>query len=170
MRALWLIGMMGSGKTAVGALVADRIGLPFVDIDSQIETDNDRSVTSIWMMAGEAAFRDLETEQIGRVVTAGLDCVVATGGGAVLREENVSVMRGNGLVVWLTAEPDELVVRLGDGGTRPLLADGQTDRRVVELLAERHRVYAKAAHYTVDTGGKSPDEVAHEVALVWCGS
>jgi shikimate kinase len=167
MRALWLVGMMGSGKTAVGALVADRLGLPLVDIDSRIETETDRSITSIWMMAGEAAFRDLETEQISRIVTAGVDCVVATGGGAVLREENVSAMRRQGLVVWLTADPAELVMRLGDGVTRPLIADGQTDRRVADLLANRHRLYAEAAHYTVDTGSKSPDEVAREVTLLW---
>ena len=170
MGALWLIGMMGSGKTVVGALVADGTGLPFVDTDRCIEAETEQSITSLWETAGEEAFRDLETGQIARIVTAGGDCVVATGGGAILRPDNVAAMRDSGLVVWLTATPDVLAGRLGGRSTRPLLADQQADQRLVELLAERQAAYREAAHHTVDTSSKNPDDIAREVMLLWNAS
>jgi shikimate kinase len=170
MRALWLVGMMGSGKTAVGALIAHGWGLPFVDTDWCIEAEREQTITSLWEIAGEEAFRDLETEQIARIVTAGRDCVVATGGGAVLRPENVAAMRGSGLVVWLTATPGVLAVRLGDRSTRPLLTDRRIERRLVELLEERQVAYGEAAHHTVDTSSQNPDDVAREVMLLWNAS
>jgi len=167
MRALWLVGMMGSGKTVVGALVARRTGLPFVDTDSRIETEYQQTITTIWETAGEDGFRDLETEQIARLVTAARDCVVATGGGSVLRPENVSRMRNNGLVVWLMAVPEVLAERLGEGRNRPLLTDRPLDGRLADLVSERGPAYETAAHHTVDTGGKSADEIAREVMLLW---
>ena len=101
MRALWLIGMMGSGKTTVGELIAGETGLTFMDTDSLIETEQGRSIGSIWEAEGQESFRDLESEQINGIATAGQDCVVATGGGAVLRLENIAAMRRCGTVVWL---------------------------------------------------------------------
>jgi len=170
MRALWLVGMMGSGKTTVGALIARRVGLPFIDTDSRIEAENGRTIASIWETEGEETFRDLESEQIDRIVATGRDCVVATGGGAVLRPENVAAMRSNGVVVWLTAGYEELAARLGDAPARPLLFNRQTDRRVADLLAERSPAYADAAHHRVDTSAKEPGDVAREVVLLWNGS
>jgi shikimate kinase len=170
MRALWLVGMMGSGKTEVGTVIARRTGLPLVDTDARIEAGHDQTITSIWETVGEGAFRDLEADEIKRIVTAGRDCVVATGGGAVLRPENVAAMRSSGLVVWLTAAPEVLSGRLGDGRTRPLLQNRASELGLAALLAERRHTYETAAHHSVDTGGKSPDEVAREVMLLWNGS
>ena len=169
MRALWLVGMMGSGKTTVGELIAQRSGLVFVDTDSLIEDETERSISSIWEAAGEEAFRDLETKQIERLLTTPGDCVVATGGGAVLRRENVAAMRNNGTVVWLTAGRHELAARLRKAKARPLLVDQRIVTRLADLMAERGAAYAEAAHYSVDTAAKSPDEVAREVMLLWNG-
>jgi shikimate kinase len=170
MRALWLIGMMGSGKTAVGALIAREIGLPFVDTDECIAAERGQTITTLWDGAGEGGFRDVEAEQIARLVGSGGDCVVATGGGAVLRPANVEAMRSNGLVVWLTAGAETLAARLSNDLTRPLLAGGSVRGRLAELLIDRRVVYAGAAHDTVDTTAKNPEDVAWEVIRLWNAS
>lgn len=123
MRALWLVGMMGSGKTTVGETVVRRLGLVFIDTDSHIESENQRSIAVIWETEGENAFRDLESELLVRLGSTGQDCVVATGGGVVLRPGNIAVMRETGTVVWLTAEPGELVGRVSGSPSRPLLRE-----------------------------------------------
>jgi shikimate kinase len=170
MRALWLIGMMGSGKTVVGATIARRIGLAFIDTDDRIAAELGQAITTIWDGAGEAGFRDLEADQITRLIRSGKDCVIATGGGAVLRPANVEAMRSNGLVVWLTAGVEILATRLGDDPTRPLLTGGSVEGRLAELLAERLPLYADAAHHTVNTTNKHPHEVAREVIRLWNAS
>ncbi|MDH3399152.1 MAG: shikimate kinase, partial [Acidimicrobiia bacterium] len=144
MRALWLVGMMGSGKTTVGELIARRTGLVFVDTDSVIEAASDRAISSIFETDGEEAFRDLEADCIDRIVATGRDCVVATGGGIVLRPQNVSAMRSNGRVVWLMAGRDELAARVDDSPARPLLFNQQTAQRLDALLVERAAAYAAA--------------------------
>jgi shikimate kinase len=169
MRALWLVGMMGSGKTTVGEIIARRTGLELVDTDSRIEAETDRPISSIWETDGEETFRDLESEQIDRIVTTGRDCVVATGGGVVLRPENVSAMRSCGMVVWLTAGPDALAARVANAPSRPLLYRRPSEERLGELLAERGPAYAEAADRTVDTDARGPTEVAREVMLLWNG-
>ncbi|MDR9451632.1 MAG: shikimate kinase [Acidimicrobiia bacterium] len=170
MRALWLIGMMGSGKTVVGATIARQIGVAFVDTDDRIAAELGQTITTIWDDAGEAGFRDLEADQIARLIRSGEDCVVATGGGAVLRPANVEAMRSNGLVVWLTAGVEILATRLGDDLTRPLLTGGSVEGRLAELLAERLPLYADAAHHTVNTTNQHPQEVAREVIRLWNAS
>ena len=167
MRVLWLIGMMGSGKTVVGASIACQIGLAFIDTDERITAEHGHTIATLWDGAGEAGFRDLEADQITRLIGSGEDCVVATGGGAVLRPANVEAMRSNGLVVWLTAGAEILAARLGNDPTRPLLADGSVEGRLAELLAERRPFYADAAHHTVNTTNKHPQEVAREVIRLW---
>jgi shikimate kinase len=170
MRALWLVGMMGSGKTTVGETVVRRLGLVFIDTDSHIESENQRSIAVIWETEGENAFRDLESELLVRLGSTGQDCVVATGGGVVLRPENIAVMRETGTVVWLTAEPGELAGRVSGSPSRPLLRGGQSEDRLRELAAEREAAYSQAAHYRVDTSSRGIDEIAREVMKLWNGS
>jgi shikimate kinase len=170
MRILWLIGLMGSGKTVVGKLVSRRTGLPLIDTDERLAAEHGQTITSLWDSLGEEAFRELEVAQIAAIVASGRDCVVATGGGAVVRPENVTAMRDNGVVVWLTALPEVLSTRIGNGLTRPLLSGRPIERRLAALLTDRHPHYAAAAHRTVDTSDKNPDEVAREVILLWNAS
>jgi len=170
MRVLWLIGMMGAGKTTVGELIARRLGLDLIDTDSLVESVSGLSISAIWERDGESTFRDLESREIERIAADGRDCVVATGGGAVLRPGNVETMRRAGIVVWLRADPPVLASRVHGSDTRPLLRDGPGGDRLAALLSDRDADYASAAHHQVDTDSKTATEVAREVMELWNGS
>jgi shikimate kinase len=165
MATLWLIGMMGSGKSTVGSIVARRLGLEFVDLDTEIE-EGGVTIPQIFAASGEDAFRDLEEAAIARV--AGSDVVVASGGGAVVRPGNVTRMRETGTVVWLDAGPDTLAARVGAGEGRPLLA-GDAVERLRLLAVTRAAAYRAAAHARVATDGVDPEQVAARVIELWTG-
>lgn len=165
---LWLIGMMGSGKTAVGRLVADRCGCDFVDSDELVEQQAGRSIAEIWDSEGEPGFRRRERAAVASV--AGRHAVVATGGGVILDEVNVRLMRSHGRVVWLTAGVEVLAGRVGAAENRPLLRDGDTEDRLDEILTERRDRYGAAAHDVVDTEDRTLDDIADEVRARWNGS
>jgi shikimate kinase len=161
-RPIVVIGFMGTGKTTVGQLVAQRLGRRFVDLDGAIEASMGVTVAELFRTQGEPAFRRLETEALGRALEdAG--AVIATGGGAACREPNLGMMLERGLVVALSATPEEVLRRAGKGSGRPLL-DGAPDplEAARALLGEREPFYARA-HLRVDTVGKPPAAVAEEV-------
>ena len=160
---VWLIGMMGSGKSAVGAALATRLGRPFHDVDAEVVADAGCSVSELWAARGEAAFRAIEAAVVRRMASQP-PAVIATGGGAVLDPRNVAEMRRSGRVVWLVADPDTLAARLGDGEGRPLLEDGGA---LSDILARRSALYAAAADHVVDTGGAAVDEVVGRIEGVW---
>ena len=159
---IFLIGFMATGKTTVGRLVARRRGWAFVDLDETITSAAGMSVADIFAREGEAGFRRREAEAI-RAAATRPRTVVATGGGAACREENLAVMLASGRVVALSATPAEVLKRTGRGSGRPLL-DGKADPlgTAAALLAEREPFYARA-HHTVDTVGKAPADVAELV-------
>ena len=160
-----LIGFMGSGKTTVGRALARRRGWRFVDTDERIRRAAGRDVPALFAEEGEAAFREREAE-IVREVAAGQRQVIATGGGAVLRPENVSALRESGLVVWLTARPEVVVARTQHrAADRPLLAGGGGDllAHVLRMLGERGPLYQAAAHVIVDTSDRVPSAIAAEI-------
>ncbi len=161
MATVWLIGMMGSGKTAVGRRLAERRGVPFIDTDDEVESQADSTIAQLWEADGEAAFRDMEELQVRWA--AGREAVIATGGGVILRRGNVERMRASGTVVWLRAPLEELARRVGAGGDRPLLNGQSIYERLTALLDERRPLYEDAAHYTVETDGRSVNEVVDEV-------
>ena len=162
---LWLIGMMGSGKTTVGRLVAARLGVAFRDTDTMVEEESGRSIPELWAEAGEAAFRAWERRAIAAAASS--PAVVATGGGAVIDRSNVATMRRGGVVVWLTADPVTLAARIGDGAGRPLLAGGDPRASLALLAQQRAPWYEAAAHHVVVTDGKALPEVADEVEALW---
>lgn len=163
---LWLVGMMGSGKTTVGEAVADQLGLSFIDTDLLIVSVNSRSIPDLWEAEGQEAFRALERQMISSAADAG-PAVVATGGGAVLDPTNVELMRSSGLVVWLSASPQTLDSRIGKAGDRPLLHGATAGERLGSLLDERRDHYLAAAHAEVATDGRSVARVAAEVVERW---
>ena len=112
-RHVFLIGMPGAGKSSVGRLVAEKLGIPFVDLDVEIETDAGRSVREIFLKEGEPAFRELEHEAVARVASAPAS-VVACGGGVVLRQDNLEAMRAGGSIVWLNVPLATLRRRVRD--------------------------------------------------------
>ncbi len=155
---LWLVGMMGTGKTTVGGAVAERLTVPFYDMDAEIMERSGKTVPELFD-EGESVFRDWESRVVEDL--AGREsAVIATGGGAVLKVSNVAAMHSSGTIVLLTASPEALIERIGDDPQRPLASDGESIRRLLEL---RRHIYEAVASETVDTTDRTIDEVAEEV-------
>lgn len=164
---LFLSGPMGSGKSTVGRLVAARLGRPFVDLDREIEEREGAPPAALFRQRGEPAFRAIERE-IARTTARGETPVVcALGGGTVIDAETRALLLERGLVVTLRAPIDELVRRIGDDRSRPLLDGDGADRavRLARIVDERAAAYAEA-HAIVDTAGVPPDEIAERVIAV----
>lgn len=159
---LFLVGFMGAGKSTVARLVAERLGLPAIDLDEAIEERAGRSVTAIFEQDGEEAFRDLETQALSALADLPPH-VVACGGGVVLRPENRALLKRMGTVVHLVVTADVALARIGDVSTRPLLAGPSGALAATRLLEARERLYRSVADLEVDTVGKSVEEVAAAV-------
>ena len=162
---LVLIGFMGTGKSAVGRALAARLGRPFVDVDEAIEREAGRPIRKMFAEQGEPAFRAAERAMIQRV-TQRDGQVIAAGGGAVMDEANWSALTRRGWLVWLTAEPDIILQRIGDTASRPLLHGADPKGRMAELLALRQATYAKA-DAVVDTSRRTVEQVVNEI--IRCG-
>lgn len=157
-----LIGMMGSGKSTVGKLVADRTGREFIDLDRVIVDRAEKEISRIFLEEGEENFRQLETEAL-RDLRSATHAVIATGGGVVTRAENRRLLRELGIVFWLDAPADELLERIGDDESRPMLRGGDPLKRLVALQAERRELYADASSIHLDTSELTPDETADRI-------
>ncbi len=157
---IWLIGMMGSGKSTVGRLLADRLNCPFYDTDADVEEESGTTVAEVFEDAGERTFRDLERTTIAEVAALPSG-VVATGGGVVLDHRNVEAMKSSGTIVLLAADIEVIASRVDGSNQRPLLADGG-DLALRTIADERDGVYRAAADAVVDASG-SIDDVTNAV-------
>ena len=158
-RSLYLVGMMGAGKTTVGRLLARKLKLRFLDSDEEIERRCGVKVPLIFEIEGEAGFRARES-QVLMELTRLEDVVLATGGGAVLAEENRRLLAAEGTVVYLRARPEDLYERVRHDRNRPLLATGDPLARLRELYAERDPLYRQVADIVVDTGRQTVQALA----------
>jgi shikimate kinase len=158
---LYLVGMMGSGKTTVGRLLAKELGYQFFDTDAVIEQSQQKSINDIFAEAGEAAFRDLETEVLAQL-SARVRLAIATGGGIVLKRKNWSYLR-HGLVVWLDAPVELLQARLQNDATRPLLKEADLSAKLQSLLEQRQALYAQADLRITLEPGETPEHIAARV-------
>lgn len=163
-----LIGFMGSGKSAVGHLLAEELKLNFLDTDELIENTEGRKISEIFKADGEEYFRDLETEVI-KTLQDYDNFVLSTGGGMVLREENVSLLKSMGPVILLWAEPEVIYERVKSGTHRPLLQVEEPFEEIKKRLDYRTPFYRKAADYTIDTSKLSPEEITKDI-LQWLKS
>ena len=145
-----LIGFMGSGKSSIGRLVAARLGFQFVDTDAVLVEREGREIAEIFAREGEARFRDLESAVLASL-SARDRCVISTGGGVVLREENRALLHDLGFTVWLTASEDVIFQRVSRNTKRPLLQTANPRETVAQLLAARRPLYEAAAQFTIET-------------------
>lgn len=159
---LYLVGMMGAGKTTVGRLLARRLKLGFLDSDHEIEARCGVKIPLIFEIEGEAGFRAREAQAIAEL-TALSGVVLATGGGAVLAEENRRLLAERGVVIYLRARPEDLYERVRQDRNRPLLATADPLGRLRELYAQRDPLYRELADVTVETGAQGVQSLARQL-------
>lgn len=155
-----LTGFMGTGKSTVGRLLAARLGYQFVDTDELIVTRDGRTIAEIFHQSGEETFRRLEAA-VAQELSDAAGLVIATGGRLMVDEANAAALRRNGRVFCLTAEPQEIISRLGDDDRRPLLNVPDPVAQIQRLLTARQAAYGRFPQ--INTGGKSPEQVAQEI-------
>ena len=165
-RHLAVIGMMGAGKTTVGRIVAQQLGVPFVDTDARVVAVQGCSIADIFESGGEAAFRDFEAQQIADCLAAPSPSVISLGGGAVLAERNRELLRAGSVVVWLRATVRTLVARVGSGSNRPLIAEDPVGR-ITRIDAERRSLYEATAHVIIDVDDLRSTQVADGVRAAY---
>jgi len=158
---LYLIGMMGAGKTTVGRLLAKNLGYGFLDTDDVIAKVAGRSINQLFAEEGEAAFRQLESKVLEQVC-AQTKLTIATGGGIVLRRENWGYLH-HGLIVWLDVPIELLYSRLAEDTTRPLLQDADPKGKLRSLLEQRTPLYSQADLRITVQEGETPEDIANRV-------
>ena len=162
---IYLVGFMGSGKTTIGRLYAGEIGWRFADLDDDIEASQKTTITELFAGLGEQQFRSVETEAIKRRVASirrGMPTVLALGGGAFTREENIELLTENGVTVWIDVSFDVVSKRVAVSDHRPLARDAE---RFARLYDERRAVYARAEHHIVIEGDDSRSGLKQLLAL-----
>jgi shikimate kinase len=165
-RNIFIVGPMGSGKTAVGKHVARTLGMPFLDSDHEIEERTGADIPLIFEREGEAGFRRREREVIADLVQRD-GIVLATGGGAVLAEENRRLLREHGWVVYLETSVAQQAERAGRTRHRPLLQGTDPEKRLAELMQVREPLYREVAHCTITTTRKRVNQVSDRLVEAW---
>ena len=160
-RTIVLVGLMGAGKSSIGRRLAHRLGLPFVDADTEIEKAADLTIPELFEKHGEPYFRAGEVRVVARILESGPQ-VLATGGGAYMNPDTRARIRERGISLWLRAELDVLMKRVKRRGDRPLLKADDPQAVLKRLMDERYPVYAEAA-LTVVSREASHEEVVDDV-------
>lgn len=161
-----LIGFMGTGKTSIGKLLAAKLGCAFIDLDHKIESDNNMKIPEIFQKYGEAHFRELEKQAVKEAAER-RGIVIATGGGTIKDKENMRLLKQSGVVICLTADVDEILLRTESKGDRPVLdakdkAHGNR-RAAIEKLLEERQIFYDQADYKVDTTNWSPMQIIGDI-------
>lgn len=159
-RVIVFVGLMGAGKTAIGKRVAQLLGLPFVDSDHEIEAVSRMTIPELFETYGEPEFRALEQRVIERLLREG-PCVVSTGGGAFMNAQTRNAIAARGVSLWLKAELDLLMERVGRNQNRPLLKNPDPRGVMQRLMDERYPVYARA-DITMETRDANREIIADE--------
>lgn len=159
---IFLVGLMGSGKTTIGRALAKRLNKRFVDADHEIETRTGATIPLIFEIEGEASFRQREADVICDL-TAQQGIVLATGGGAVLNEHSRRFLKERGIVVYLRASVNSILQRTSHDRNRPLLQTADPKARIEELSRQRAPLYEEVAHITVETGRPNVQSVVQNI-------
>ena len=158
---IYLIGMMGSGKSTLGKSLSEKIQKPFIDLDSEIEKVAGKSITEIFDIDGEEQFREMETKQLIKYS----ESIIACGGGIVLNNANRQFINENGIAILLLTTMGELTQRLSTSNNRPLLADDNMEEALTKLWMERQIDYLDTANFTIETDGKNPEQLTQEILV-----
>jgi shikimate kinase len=158
-----LIGMRGSGKTTVGKLLSERMLMPFYDLDSIMAAKEGMPIAEVIQKNGWDYFRDKESE-IADAISGPANAVISTGGGVILRQQNIEALQKNGKFVYLKTSIDMMVKRIGEGSGRPALTVQPTvTDEIKQVLFEREPLYQKIANITIETDTKTIQEVVNEI-------
>jgi shikimate kinase len=163
-KSIVLIGMMGAGKSVVGRCLQRRTKLVLLDTDDIVASKFGISIPEIFSHYGEQAFREAETQAL-RELTTMEQAIIVTGGGIVLREENVDFLKRFGVLVWLDGKEATLFERASQAGTRPLLQGENPREAFAQMIQARLPLYAKVAHIRVDTSMLTEDEIAVAILI-----
>lgn len=161
MKNIVLTGFMGTGKTTVGKELSKMLHMKLVDIDAEIEKAQKIKINDIFRIYGEQYFRDIETAMIKKL-SRDNNIIISTGGGAVLRDENMEALKENGVVFCLNASTETILERTGRSSDRPLLKVENPKEKISELISYRRPFYEKAG-IMIDTDDKTPSEVVQEI-------
>ncbi|HQS38071.1 MAG TPA: shikimate kinase [Methylotenera sp.] len=162
MNNIYFIGLMGAGKTTIGRLLAKQMGREFYDSDHEIERKTGVKIPLIFELEGESGFRKRETTAIDEL--SQLDnVIVATGGGAVLLQENRDYLKNTGKVIYLRAKVNDLYQRTRNDKSRPLLQGANPKQKLEQLYVARDPIYSALADYIVDTGAQSANEITSRI-------
>ena len=164
---LVLIGYRGTGKSVVGALLGERLGMPCISIDEEIVRRAGMPIPQIVEQFGWPKFRDMESE-VARDLSGQDNLVVDCGGGIIERDENVEVLRKNACIFWLRASVPTIVSRIEGGTERPALTAGKTfTEEVAEVLERRNPKYEAAAHHDIETDLLTPEQIVARIVSLW---
>ncbi len=158
---IYLIGMMGSGKTTVGIKLSEKLKKTFIDLDSEIEESAGKTIFELFDENGEDHFRLIESEKLKTFSAS----VIACGGGVVLMEKNRHFIKENGTAILLTATMEELSHRLKGSDNRPILTHEKSENALKNIWLKRQMDYLNTADFSIETGGKHPAEIAEEIIL-----
>ncbi len=157
-----LIGMMGSGKTTVGKLLAEQLlNYKYIDTDSEIVNVENKSINEIFELYGEEYFRNAESKVLNYILKND-NQIISTGGGIIIKEENLSALKSKSVVFYLKASPENLYMRVKNDNERPLLKTEDVSERINLLLKKREEKYLKA-HYVIDTDNNSPENTVTQI-------
>jgi shikimate kinase len=159
---IFFVGLMGAGKTTIGKLLAKKLKKTFFDTDHEIEKKLGVKVAVIFELEGEEGFRKRETQMIDEL-SSKKDIILATGGGAILSEENRAILKERGKVIYLNAKPQHLAKRMAYDKDRPLLQQGNMLDTLNQLYKDRHPLYLNVASFVVDTGQQKTQTIINKI-------
>lgn len=163
---VYLVGLMGSGKTSIGKILAKKMGMNFIDLDNEIIKDQQCSISEIFDRFGEEKFRHLENKKL--LSTLEIDnCVISTGGGIIMDQDNIKIMVENGSIIHLDIDLEIQLLRIKNKKNRPLLRDKDDERKIlVKMRKERDHIYKKIAIGSVNTSNKKRNDIVSEVVNI----